>query len=280
VWEVPSGKTLRTLPNHDGPVTAVAVAADGKVATGSADKKVRIWPAASEPPTHTLGGHTAAITAVAWSRDHKTLATAADESDVILWSADTGKQLRKLERRNGVQSLAFSPDGLKLAVGGADDRVHIFQVNTGKQLHEFEKPGSPPQTAALAWSFDGKSVLAGRGNHTLQYWSLTTNKEVQNLPTMAPVNCVAVSADNKTLVGGSLDRAVRFWDIGTGKLKLTLIADASQILSVGADGNYRCPDEAASELVAVVQTDAGQETLSLKEFARRFGFRNAPGTAK
>lgn len=280
VWEIPSGKPLRTLPTHDGRVTAVAVAADGKVATGSADQKVRIWPAASEPPTHTLGGHTAAITAVAWSRDNRTLATAADESDVILWAADTGKQLRKLERRNGVRSLAFSPDGLKLAVGGADDRVHVFQVNTGKQLHEWERPGSPPQTTSLAWSADGKSVLAGRGNHTLQYWSLTTNKDVQNLPTMAPVTCVAVAADHKTLVGGSLDRAVRFWDAGTGRLKLTLVADANQILSVGADGNYRCPDEAASELIAVVQTEAGQETLPLREFARKYGFRNTPGAAR
>jgi hypothetical protein len=34
---------LRTLSDH-GAVTAVAIAADGKVATGSADKKVRVWP--------------------------------------------------------------------------------------------------------------------------------------------------------------------------------------------------------------------------------------------
>ena len=51
---------------------------------------------------------------------------------------------------------------------------------------------------------------------------------------MAPVTSVAVSADGKTLVGASLDRAVRFWDAGTGRLKLTLIADAGQILAVGA----------------------------------------------
>ena len=97
---------------------------------------------------------------------------------------------------------------------------------------------------------------------------------------MAPVTSVVVMADGKTLVGASLDRAVRFWDAATGRVKFTLIADANQIVAVGADGNYRCPNEAESELVAVIQTDKGQETLSLKEFATKYGFRNAPGAVK
>jgi WD40 repeat protein len=279
-WEVPGGKAGRTLAGHDGPVTAVAVAADGKIATGSADKKVRVWLATGDQPTQTLAGHGAAVTAVAWARDNRTLATGAAERDVILWAADTGKPIRTLEHPGEVQSLAFSADGTKLAVGGADDRLHVYQVATGKQLNEWEKPGSPPQTPAVAWSADGKFVLGGRGNHTLQYWSLAANKDVQNIGTMAPVTGAAVTADGKTLVGASLDRSVRFWDAGSGKLKMTLIADTGQILAIGADGNYRCPDEADSELVAVVQTDKGQETLTLKEFATKFGFRNSPGAVK
>jgi WD40 repeat protein len=179
-----------------------------------------------------------------------------------------------------VQSLAFSPDGSKLAVGSLDDRLRVYQVSNGKRLAEWEKPGSPPQTSAVGWSADNQYVLGGRGNHTLQYWNLRANKDVTNIGTMAPVTGVVVTADGKTLVGASLDRSVRFWDAGTGKVKLTLIADTNQILAISADGNYRCPDEADSELIAVVQTDKGQETMSLKEFAKQHGFHNAPGAVK
>jgi WD40 repeat protein len=161
-----------------------------------------------------------------------------------------------------------------------DDRLRVYQVSNGKQLAEWEKPGSPPHTPAVAWAADNNSVLGGRGNHTLQFWNLKANKDVQNLQTMAPVTGVAVSADGKTLVGASLDRAVRFWDAASGRVKFTLIADEKQILAVGADGNYRCPNEAETELVAVVQTDKGQETLSLKDFAMKYGFRNSPGAVK
>ena len=97
---------------------------------------------------------------------------------------------------------------------------------------------------------------------------------------MAPVASVAISTDGKTLVAASLDRASRFWDAQSGKLKMTLIANGGQIVAIGADGNYRCSSEAEAELVGVVQTDKGQETVSLKELATKYGFRNSPASVK
>lgn len=280
VWEVPAGKAVRTLAEHDGFVTAVAVAADGKIATGSADKKVRVWPASGDKSTHTLADHRNTVTALAWSRDNRTLASGGNDKVVILWATDTGKPLRTLEPGNEVQALAFSHDGARIAVGCSDDRLRIYQVATGKELAVLEMGGSPPNVSAVAWSQDGLFVLGGRGNHTLQYWNTKTNKDALNIPTMAPVTGAAVTSDGKTLVGMSLDRSVRFWDFPSGRLKSTLIADRDQILAVSADGHYRCPNEAESELIAVVQTDKGQETVSLKEFATKFGFRNSPGMVK
>ena len=43
------------------------------------------------------------------------------------------------------------------------------------------------------------------------------------------------------LVGASLDRSIRFWD-PAGRLKMTYIADKDQLIAIGADGNYRCPN--------------------------------------
>jgi WD40 repeat protein len=281
VWESPSGKPLRTLAPHGEAVTAVAIAGDGKVATGSADKKVRVWPEKAETPTQTLTDHKQAITALAWSRDNVTLASGSNDRLVIIWNANTGKVIKTLaDHPSEVQSLAFSPDGTKIAVGSADDRLRVYQISTGKMLNELEMGGSPPNVSAVAWSPDGQFVLAGRGNHTLQYWNLKSNKAVTNIGTMAPVTQVTLSTDGKTLVGASLDRSIRLWDAQTGRLKLTYIVDKDQVLAIAADGNYRCPNEAESELIAVVQTEKGQETLTLKEFATRHGFHNSPGAVK
>ena len=280
VWEAPGGKLLRTLGEHGGTVTAVAVAGDGKIATGSADKKVRVWPANGDKPSQTLTDHRNTVTALAWSRDNRTLASGGNDRDVNIWNADTGKIIKSFDHPSEVQSLAFSPDGTRIAVGSADDRLRIYQVVTGKELAVLEKPGSPPNVSAVAWSSDGLFVLAGRGNHTLQYWNTKTNKDALNIPDMAPLTGVWLSTDNRTLVGASLDRSIRFWDAATGRVKMTMIADKEQILAIGADGNYRCPNPDESELIAVVQTEKGQETLTLKEFAAKYGFRNSPGAVK
>lgn len=280
VWEVPSGKLLRTLSDHGAAVTAVAISADGKVATGSADKKVRVFTSVGEKPSQVLTDHRDAVTALAWSRDNRTLASGGNDRNVIIWNADNGKVIKSFDHPSEVQSLAFSPDGTRVAVGSADDRLRIYQTLTGKELAVLEKPGSPPNVSCVAWSSDGLFVLSGRGNHTLQYWNTKINKDVLNIPDMAPLTGVWLSTDNRTLVGASLDRSIRFWDAQTGRVKMTFIADKEQMLAVGADGNHRCPNADESELIAVVQTDKGQDTLSLKEFAAKFGFRNSPGAVK
>jgi WD40 repeat protein len=44
VWEMASGRLLRTLEGHKDTVYAVAVFPDGRsIVTGSADRTVRIW---------------------------------------------------------------------------------------------------------------------------------------------------------------------------------------------------------------------------------------------
>jgi hypothetical protein len=74
--------------------------------------------------------------------------------------------------------------------------------------------------------------------------------------------------------------ATRFWDAQSGKLKMTLIANGGQIAAIGTDGNYRCANDAENELIAVVQTEKGQETVTFKELASKYGFRNSPGSVK
>jgi hypothetical protein len=47
-------------------------------------------------------------------------------------------------------------------------------------------------------------------------------------------------------------------------------------LAVSPDGHYRGTPHLEDELVYVIQTDRGQETLRPQEFAARFGWKNDP----
>ena len=59
LWDVQTGRTLRTLTGHTHMVTSVAFSPDGRVlASGSGDGTVRLWDAATDAEVRALRGHT------------------------------------------------------------------------------------------------------------------------------------------------------------------------------------------------------------------------------
>ena len=66
------------------------------IASGSGDKTVRLWDAATGKELKTLSGHTAEVSALAYSPDGKVIASGSRDKTVRLWDAATGKELKTL----------------------------------------------------------------------------------------------------------------------------------------------------------------------------------------
>src|SRR5215468_9912751 len=95
LWEVTSGRELRTLARHSQEVTSVTFSPDGRtLASGSRDQTVKLWDVASGRELRTL----------AW-RNHRR-----------------------------IHSVAFSPDGRILASGGSDSTIKFSDVPRGREL--------------------------------------------------------------------------------------------------------------------------------------------------
>lgn len=210
-----TGESRGHFVGHEDAVTCVAFTQDGKLlATGSADKTVKLWDIATAKVSFTLKGHTNWVYAAAFSPDGKTLATGAYDKTVRLWNTTTGKEIISLEAHRGsVRAVAFSPDGKSFATGGSDRTVKVWDSETRALRHTLK--GHRGSVRAVAFSPDGKTLASGSEDNSVYLWDLVAGKQLSILAGHTDeVVCVAF-ADPHTVVSGGADGTIRVWQTST-----------------------------------------------------------------
>ena len=134
LWDVASGRELRTLSGHTRRVQSVAFTPDGStLASGSDDNTIKLWDVASGRELRTLSEHIL-VDSVAFSPDGKVLASGGF-GGIKLWDVANGRELRTLRHTDtdDVKSVAFSPDG-KVLASGSRDGIKLWDVGSGSML--------------------------------------------------------------------------------------------------------------------------------------------------
>ena len=136
LWEVSSGRCLRTFTGHTDKVTSVSLSGDGRWAlSGSDDKTLRLWEVSSGRCIRTFEGHTDRVNSVCLSRDGRWALSGAGvfignkESKVRMWEVASGRCLRTFEGHTGeVESVCFSGDGRWALSGSYDKTLRLWEV--------------------------------------------------------------------------------------------------------------------------------------------------------
>jgi WD40 repeat protein/mono/diheme cytochrome c family protein len=128
-----------------------------------------------------------------------------------------------------ITALAFSPDGTKVATSGFHE-VNLWKVANGTLDRRLQ--GLAERVYDIAYSPDGKWLATASGDPgqfgSVKLWVAEPDgggKPVRDLlETNDSVLAVAFSPDSKFVAAGGADRAVRVWEVASGKL-VALIED-------------------------------------------------------
>jgi WD40 repeat protein len=168
LWDVESGRQLRSLEGHAEFVDCVALSPDGRRAlSGSWDLTVRLWDVASGTELRRFQGHTRPIRCLVFSPDGCQAVSGSVDGTVRLWdlAADGSRGRVFLRWHTGwVRSVTFGPAGKTLASAGPDGRIILWDVAAGDKLREWQLPGP---VWDVAFAADGRHLATANGNGTV-----------------------------------------------------------------------------------------------------------------
>jgi cytochrome c len=236
------------LRGHGGPVRALAISPDGKLAvSGSFDTSAIRWSLERNAAVEVLRFHEGAVNAVAYLPDGR-IATAGEDGRLALWRPGEPQPVAVLTGHTApVVALAVSPDGQTLASASWDHSARLWPLDGGApRLLE----GHAQNINGVAFARDG--VVTVGYDTTLRIWPRDGAPSVITLP--APLNAVAVAPDGEIVTAGADGRVYALSPMGElrGEIEaaqapviaLALSRDGKRVAAAGIRGSVAIIDRA------------------------------------
>ncbi|BAY28466.1 protein kinase [Nostoc carneum NIES-2107] len=233
LWEVATGREIRTLTGHTEGVYSVVFSHDGQMlASSSYDKTIKLWEVATGREIRTITTESS-IDFLVFSTDGRILVG----SHYKLWEVATGREIRTFTANYSIfYPNAISHDGSMLAY---DDQntIRLWDVTKNREIHTLN--GHTESVNFIAVSNDGRMLASGSYDETIKLWNVATGKEIHTLNGHTEsVDSIVFSHDGQILAS-SYDKTIKLWNVATGREIRTLNGHTKRVQFIAFSHNGR-----------------------------------------
>jgi len=203
-------------------ITCLAISPDNTILVGGSWKKIWVWNFQTGEIIRSIEGLSHWVLSVAISPNGNKLVSGSADKTIKVWNLKTGKLIHELIDlswySNWITAVAITPDGKTIVSGSTTKTIKIWDLNTGKLNETLQDPKELSSVLSLCISPDGKVIACGSTNNKITLWNLDSGQLIRSIEGhSAWIQSLSITSDNTTLISGSRDGVVKFWQSKSGE---------------------------------------------------------------
>jgi WD40 repeat protein len=241
-WDVPTGQEVFEVAGESNSVVAMTFSLDGtRLAAAVLNNIIRVWDAGSGRELSYVVSSNKVIT-LQFNEAGTHLAVSCLEGHGLLLDAETGQTLHSTPTASpGLRAAAIDPTGRYWATMDQEAFVTVRDARSGEarfgfQGNELINP-SYHNRPLLAFSPDGRRLLAHASAESAKVWNLETGREPLFIPTK--VYNVAFSPDGTRVAVSAGAKTAEVWDVVTATKAQAAYSHQQRLNFVGFDRTGR-----------------------------------------
>ena len=128
----------KALDGHTHHVLSLCWTRDGRnIASGSADKTIKIWDVDSGAQQRTIGGFPDEVTAVCFIPEKPEVASACADGNIRFHNWTNGSMARQSSSGDLLYALQLTPDASQALTAGQQGIVHRWNTGDGKLIDQW-----------------------------------------------------------------------------------------------------------------------------------------------
>ncbi|KAL1924972.1 uncharacterized protein VTP21DRAFT_4626 [Calcarisporiella thermophila] len=224
--QLPNSASIRFCA-HDAEINTVQTSSDGTLfATGSSDKKIKIFNSKTGELITTLTGSMQSVMCVAFNSTDELVIGASNDTACRLWHIGSGRIRHTLTGHIGkVYSARFTSDTTKVITGSHDRTIKVWDLHKGYCTRTIFTYSSCNDVCLM--DSDGSTIISGHLDNNVRFWDIRTGNCIKELSGIhsSQITSVYVTPDGSKLLTNSRDNSLKVVDLRTYGVVKTLQAD-------------------------------------------------------